>query len=313
MLHTTLEGVVESQHNAVGRVGHIARLNAVERTRLRLLQALANLLEEGTANSATGHTDRTLNDGDILLLGVHICLLECRRGIALLSGNEACSHLNAIGSQLHCAIDIFSRVNSSGCNDRNVDIVLLAKLANLLDNLRQYRLERILLIVDLIVLEAQVTTCLRTLNYDGVRNVIVVSQPLLAQQLGCTCRRYDRCKFGLGTLGQERGQVQGQSCTRKDDVRLLGDRGLNHIRKIGHSDHHIDADNTARCLTSLAQLLLKTPDAGLIVVARMLLVDHAQTGRRDNADTALVSHCRGQTRKRNADAHTALDDGYVGE
>ena len=78
MLHTSLEGVVESQHDAVWRVCHVARLDAVERARFGLLQTLLYLLEERVVHRTSRHTYGTLDDLDILLFRIDVTLLEQR-------------------------------------------------------------------------------------------------------------------------------------------------------------------------------------------------------------------------------------------
>ena len=74
---------------------HIAGLDAVKGTLLGLRYALFDGIEERATHSTARHTNRALNDLDIALRGVEICLLEANIGIALLGGNEACTHLHA--------------------------------------------------------------------------------------------------------------------------------------------------------------------------------------------------------------------------
>ena len=56
------EGVVESHDDAVGAVGYVAGLDAVERTALGLFQPLFHPLQERVVDGPARHTHRTLDD-----------------------------------------------------------------------------------------------------------------------------------------------------------------------------------------------------------------------------------------------------------
>ena len=104
--------------------------------------------------------------------------------------------------------------------------------------------------------------------------------------------------------------VERQSGAREDDVGPLGDGRADHVREIRHGDHDVHADDAARGLAGLAQLLLQSPDRSLAVILRIVVVNHPQPGRRDDADAALVGHGGRQSREGYAYAHTALHDGH---
>ena len=88
---------------------------------------------------------------------------------------------------------------------------------------------------------------------------------------------------------------------------------VDHVGEVRHGHHDVDADDAARPLARLAQLLLQPPDAGLAVILRIVVVDGSQSGRRDDADASLLGNGRGEARERNADAHAALYDGQRSE
>ena len=181
--------------------------------------------------------------------------------------------------------------------------------ADLGDNLRYERLERIVLVVELLGLVAQVPARLGSLDDDGIGDVVILREPFAAEQSCGTGRRDDGGQLGPRTLGEERGEVERKSRTREDDVGLLGNGRADHVGEVGHGDHDVDADDAASPLARLAQLLPEAPDAGLAVVLRIVVVDGSQTGRRNDADAALLGDRRGESRERNAYAHASLNDG----
>ena len=57
----------------------------------------------------------------------------------------------------------------------------------------------------------------------------------------------------------------------------------------------------------------QAPDARYVVVGGVVAVDDAESGRGDDSHAAFVGDGRGQSRERNADAHSALNDGGAGQ
>ena len=60
-----------------------------------------------------GHSDRALDDLDIVAAGIDIALLEPLVGIALLRGNEARTHLYGIGAEPHDAVYILAGIDAA--------------------------------------------------------------------------------------------------------------------------------------------------------------------------------------------------------
>ena len=239
-----------------------------------------------------------------------VALLESRIGVALLRGDEARAHLYAVGAQLHDAVDVLARVDAAAGDHRDAAAVRGLEGADFGHDLRNDGFERIALVGDLVGLVTQVAACLGTLDYDGVGNVAVLREPLLAQHLRGTRRRNDRGQLGPGALREERRQVERKPGAREDDVGLLGDGRPDHIGEVGHGDHDIDADDAARSLAGFAKFLFQPPDRGGAVVLRVVVIDRPEAGRRNDADTALIGHGRCQARKGHSYAHTALNDGH---
>ena len=291
---------------------HVARLDAVERARLGDLQALLHAVEERVADGPARHADRALDDLDVLLVRLDVALLESRIGVALVGGDEARPHLHAVGAQRHDAVDVLARIDAAAGDHRNAAVVLGLEGTDLGHDLRNDGFERIVLVGDLVGLVTQVAARLGTLDHDGVGDVLIFREPFLAQDLRGARRRNDRSQFGLGVFREERRQVQRKPRTREDDVGLLGDGGLHHVGEVGHGDHDVDADDALRRFAGLAKLLLQPPDRGGAIVLRIVVIDRPETGRRDDADTALIGHGRCQARKGDAYAHTALNDGHGG-
>ena len=243
---------------------------------------------------------------------MHVALLERRIGVALFGGHEAGAHLYPLGPQLQNVVDVLARVNAAAGDDRDMAVVRRLEGVHLLHDRGQDLFERVVLVLDLIGLVAEVAAGLRPFDDDRVGNVAVVGQPLFAQEFRGTGRRDDRRQFCAAALGEERRQVQRKPRTREDDVGLLGDGGLHHVGEVGHGDHDVDADDALRRFAGLAKLLLQPPDRGGAIVLRIVVIDRPETGRRDDADTALIGHGRCQARKGDAYAHTALNDGHGG-
>ena len=106
---------------------YVARLDAVEGTRFRLLKTLLHLVEERVADGSAGHTDRALDNLDILLFRIEITLLEVIRSVALLGGDKARTHLHCVGTQRCNVVNILSRIDSSAGNYGNLLAVLLLR------------------------------------------------------------------------------------------------------------------------------------------------------------------------------------------
>ena len=245
---------------------------------------------------------------------MEVALLELPGGVALLGGHEARPHLYAVGPQLHDAVDVLARVDAAAGDDRDVAaLVCRLKGAHLGHNLRHELLEGVVFVFELFGLVAQVASRLGTLDHNRVGQVAVLREPLAAEQSGGACRRDDGDQLGPRPLGEERGEVERQPRTREDDVGLLGNGRADHVGEVRHGHHDVDADDAARPLARLAQLLLQPPDAGLAVILRIVVVDGSQSGRRDDADASLLGNGRGEARERNADAHAALYDGQRSE
>ena len=291
---------------------HVAGLDAVERAALRAFQPLFHPVEERIADGPPRHAHRALDDLDVLLAGFDVALLEGRIGVALLGRDEARAHLDARGAQLHDAVDVLARVDAAAGDHRNAAVVFELEGPDLGDDLRNERLQRIVLVGDLLGLVAQVAARFGALDDDGVGNVPVLREPFPAQQFRGARRRNDRGQLGPRALGQERRQVERQPGSREDDVGFLGDGRAHHVGEVGHGDHDVDADDAARGCAGLAKLLFQPPDRGRAVVFRIVVIDRPEAGRRDDADAALIGHGRSQARERHAYAHAALHDGHRG-
>ncbi len=176
-------------------------------------------------------------------------------------------------------------------------------------DLRHDGIEREALVGQLVEFVAQMSAGLGSLDDDSVGHIAVLGEPLIAQHLGSSRRRYE---LSLYALSKERRQVERQACAREDDIGLFGYGRAHHVGEVGHGDHDIDADDAARRLTSLAQLLPEAVYARLAIILRIIAVYYTQAGRRNNADAALLRHGRSQSRKRYADAHAALYYGHAG-
>ena len=294
-------------------MGYVAGLDTVERTAFGLFQPLFHPLQEGVVDGPARHTHRTLDDLYVLLRGFDVTPLELRRGVALLRSDEARPHLNAVGAQLHDAINVFARVDAACCDDRDVRIVRRAETTDFRNDFGQQPLQREVFVGDLFRLVAQVPAGLGSLDHDRVGNVFVVGEPFLADEFGGSGRRNDRSQLRLAAFGQERRQVEGHTGPRKDDVGLLCDGRSDHVCEVGHGYHDIDADDAFGLFTGFAQLFAQAPDACRIVVLGVFPVDDAQSGRGDHSHTALVGYGRCESREGDAYAHTALNDGKTGQ
>ena len=244
---------------------------------------------------------------------MHVALFERRIGVALFGGHEAGAHLYPLGPQLQNVVDVLARVNAAAGDDRDMAVVRRLEGVHLLHDRGQDLFERVVLVLDLIGLVAEVAAGLRPFDDDRVGNVAVVGQPLFAQEFRGTGRRDDRRQFCAAALGEERRQVQRQPGTREDDVGLLLNGGFHHVGEVGHGDHDVDTDDAARLFAGLAQLFAQPPDARYVVVGRIVAVNDTESGRGDNAHAAFVGDGRGQSRKRDADAHSALNDGRASQ
>ena len=113
---------------------------------------------------------------------MHVALLERRIGVALFGGHEAGAHLHPLGPQLQNVVDVLARVNAAAGDDRDMAVVRRLEGVHLLHDRGQDLFERVVLVLDLIGLVAEVAAGLRPFDDDRVGNVAVVGQPLFAQE-----------------------------------------------------------------------------------------------------------------------------------
>ena len=130
---------------------YVARLDAVKRAGLGLLETLLDLLEERVMHRSARHTYGALDDFDILLASVDVALFEGLGCVALLGCDEARTHLHRVSSQRHNVMNIFARIDAAAGNHGYVTTVLLANLASCSNHLRHNCFERIVGVVDLLV------------------------------------------------------------------------------------------------------------------------------------------------------------------
>ena len=126
--------------------------------------------------------------------------------------------------------------------------------------------QRKMLVIDLLILETEVSPRLRSFHNKRIRQVIIQIMPLLGNNSRCTRRRNDRNQLGHAILLQETRQIQRQSRSGENNIRFLGYRSLHHIRKIRHSHHNIHANHTLRFLTSFTKFFLQTHDTSLNII-----------------------------------------------
>src|SRR5699024_10107292 len=95
-----LSRVYQGLGNAVGNLRNIAVLQTpVALTDRRPLSSLY-LGHKGIIDGPSRHSHGTLDDDDVLLLGLNIGLLVIQGSVALLRGHKAGGYLDPIGSQL---------------------------------------------------------------------------------------------------------------------------------------------------------------------------------------------------------------------
>ena len=84
----SFESIIQRRNDAVRTLRNITRLDAVERTRFRLLDAGLHLLEEVAMDGTPRHSDRTLDNLDVLFFRLDIAFFESIAGVALGSSDE---------------------------------------------------------------------------------------------------------------------------------------------------------------------------------------------------------------------------------
>ena len=77
VLEVPFEGIVQGCYDTVGASRDIARLDAVERTDLRLFHPGFYLFEKMTVDCSARHSDRALDYLNILFSGMYVGLLIC--------------------------------------------------------------------------------------------------------------------------------------------------------------------------------------------------------------------------------------------
>lgn len=88
VLKISFESVIQGSHDAIGASRDVASLDAVEGTNFRLLQAVFHFLQEIAMDGSSRHTDRTLDNLDILFFRFDVALFESVGSVTLGSGDE---------------------------------------------------------------------------------------------------------------------------------------------------------------------------------------------------------------------------------
>ena len=256
------------------------------------------------------HTYRTFDNLDILFFRLYIRLFESLRSITFVGSYKTCTQLNSRSTQIHNTLDVFSCINTSSRNHRNLFTIHLFETGNLLDHLWQQFFQCIMLVCQLVLFIPQMTTRFRAFQYHSIRQIVIMTLPLFTDDANCTCTRNDRYQFRHTIFLQERGQIQWQTCATENHIHLLGDTGLDQLCEIRKSHHHIHTDNALCLLTGLADFLFQSQITRFrIIVRTQFLIQQTQSCCRNNANTTFICYGRCQAREGDTYTHSTLNDG----
>ena len=177
------------------------------------------------------------------------------------------------------------------------------------DDLRDERLQRVVLVFDLLLFETQVPSGFRPFHDDRVREIPVIGRPFFANQPRRPGRRDDRNELRPAPLGQITRQIERKTGPCEDHVRIFRDGRAYHVGKIGERDHDVDPDHSVSLFAGFADLLPQPVYALLGIASFIAGIEQPQPGCRYDSDAPFVRDGRSQSVERYAHAHTALYDG----
>ena len=188
---------------------------------------------------------------------------------------------------------------------------------HLLHDRGQDLFERVVLVLDLIGLVAEVAAGLGAFHHEGVGQIVEAGEPFAGDQGRRAGGRDDGDQLGLelflfffAGLQEMLGHLQGQTGTGKDDVGTVFDGRAHHLAERGQRHHDVDADDALGLFPGLGQLLAQGAQVGFDGVLGHVGLFHPDHGSGDDADAALIGNSRGEAGKGNANTHAALDDGH---
>ena len=278
---------------------------------------------------------RDLVDLDIVLAGLEVFLLDVSRQAALFGDRETGGDLHGTRAILKEAGGIGTGENTTGRNDRNVEIFVTQVLHHLGDDGGQ-------VVLCPVQAESEVAAGQRPFDHDVVRQAVGTGA-LLEEELQGAHRGNDDAQLGIAetrVLLDQREGAEMQAGSQRDAV----DTG---IERSGHADlerlfrrvhgqlfHAVDEDQAIAALAchggfdvQLGRLLDTAEvelDRRLVFVEDVVLVerelfldvlgfvaaigDRIDHGIRDVPDTAQTSRLEGQVGRRNINPHAADHD-----
>ncbi len=198
--------------------------------------------EEPAPDRPAGQADGAPDDEDVPFLARDISVLESDIGVAFVGGHETGRHLDALRSELQEPVNVVSREDPARGDDGQVAAPARLEFGQRLDHFGDQPLELKNGVVDLLGLEAEMSSRAGAFDDDAVGDVVVGLFPRLEDEAGRPRLADARHDLDAGPPdGLDRDALYRQARSEEEDVDLLLDGRVEELMKAVDGDHDVDA------------------------------------------------------------------------